>query len=329
MIRNRALDFDHLLFIGDPHLTLRGPGSRVDDFGKTSLWKLRQSLELARQHRAWALITGDLFLRYVEAPALLNALCDLLWEYQDVAPSCAVGNHDKKELVELTSGMSLQLIFATRLLTRLTQDGIPVRVAGREFSVMGVGHGEDLPAACPDNTILVTHHDLAFPGCEYPGTSKIPKIPGVLVGVNGHIHKHCEKPLQVGDATWFNPGNIVRVSRGERSNTPGVLLWHPESGARRIELQFAPADDIFAAKPGSRVAEAESDADTTVQDDSLFAELVAVEGELSAKQTNDGTFLKGVIDNVMDVAEAATGERLAMARLMQRAVDAVDSGAQR
>lgn len=327
-MQKQIREFDNLLFIGDPHLTLRGPGSRVDDFGKTSLWKLRQSLELARQHRAWAIITGDLFLRNIEAQALLDELCDLLWEYQDVLPSSIVGNHDKKELVELTKGMSLQLIFATRLLTRLTQVGIPVKVAGQLFNAMGVGHGEELPAACPERTILVTHHDLAFPGCEYPGTSKIPNIPGVVIGVNGHIHKHCEKPLQVGDALWFNPGNIVRVSRGERENVPGVLLWHPEEGARRIELQFAPSTEVFAAKPGQRDVQGTPGEDAAEQEDSLFAKLVAVEGELSAKQTSDGTFLKGVIDNVLDAAEATSEARLAMARLMQRAVETIEAEAQ-
>lgn len=314
--------YNGLLFIGDPHLAGKGPGSRIDNFRLTGLGKLRQALDLARAHKARPIITGDLFHKALEADqALLGELLDLLWEYQDMNPCCIVGNHDKRELLGLTSGVSLQLVFASRLLQPLTETGEPIEVEGKTFWLVGLDHGKNFPASLPANSILVSHHDLSFPGCEYPGVLPIPEIPGVVLGVNGHIHKASPAPLQVGAAQWFNPGNLLRVNRGERTNEPGVLLWTPSEGGRRILLKFAPPDAVFQIIGGQAVTGDGEQA--AAVEESKFGALVAAEGELSAQRTNDGSFLLAIIDSVLEAAEAPEAEASALRALHAAAVEAL------
>lgn len=310
-----------LLFIGDPHLAGKGPGSRIDNFRLTGLGKLRQAFELARAHVARPIITGDLFHKALEADqALLGELLDLLWEFQDMNPCCIVGNHDKREMLGLTSGVSLQLVFASRLLQPLTDEGEAIEVAGEQFWLFGLDHGKPFPAALPERSILVAHHDLSFPGCEYPGVQAIPEIPGVVLGVNGHIHKAAAAPLKVGEALWFNPGNLLRVNRGERTNEPGVLLWTPAEGGRRILLSFAPAAVVFQTI-GPRTAVIDGE-EVEVVEESKFGALVAAEGELSAQRTSDGSFLLSLIDSVLAAAEATEEEANALRALHAAAVEA-------
>lgn len=312
--------FDCLLFIGDPHLAARGPGSRIDDFRATGLNKLRQALALARQYKAWPIITGDLFHRAVESdPVLLGELFNLLWEFQDLEPACTIGNHDKREFT-LTAGTALQIVFSTRLLTPLGAEGVDVEVAGSLMHVVGLAHGDALPLkGFEQPTVLVTHHDLAFPGCEYPGTQPIPDIPGVVVGVNGHVHKAAKAPVKVGAAEWYNPGNILRVSRGEITNEPGVLLWSPLEGGVRVPLVFKSAEEVFQKITKAADHQLSVEEEAVAAEPSLFATLVAAEGELGAQKTSDGTFLQNLMDEVLSAAAASEAERQAMAALMAAA----------
>lgn len=312
------LSFDCLMFIGDPHLAARGPGSRIDDFRATGLNKLRQAFTLARQYKAWPIITGDLFHRAVESdPLLMGELFNLLWEFRDLMPCCSVGNHDKREFT-LKAGTALQLVFNTRLLTPLDIEGFEVEVSGETFRVVGLDHGDEFPKGFSTPTILVTHHDLAFPDCGYPGTQPIPAIPGVVLGVNGHIHKASPAPVKVDDAEWYNPGNILRVSRGEITNEPGVLLWSPLEGGVRVLLDFKPATEVFQTITKASDLQVSADAETPATP-SLFGALVAAEGELGAQKTSDGSFLQTVMNDVLDAAEAAASERQGMAALMAEA----------
>lgn len=314
------LSTDCLLFIGDPHLAARGPGSRIDDFRVVGLDKLRQSLTLARQYNACPIITGDLFHRPLESDqALMGELFNILWEFRDLRPYCVVGNHDKREFT-LTAGTALQLVFSTRLLTPLGLEGFEAEIGGQVFHVVGCAHGEELPASFDRPTVMVTHHDLAFPGCEYPGTEPIPAIPGLVLGVNGHIHKASKAPVKVGDAEWYNPGNILRVSRNELTNEPGVLLWAPLEGGIRIPLKFNPPSEVFQTitKASDYVAGAEG-AGSVVAEPSRFGMLVAAEGELGAQKTVDGSFLQSIMEGVLDAAVAPDDERQAMFALLEAA----------
>src|SRR5262249_61550792 len=80
----------------------------------------------------------------------------------------------------------------------------------------------------PDETVplvlWLTHHDVRFPGYEEVGRFVPREIPGVVIVINGHIHRPLADVV-AGTTTWVNPGNIARVRRSDadRSRRPSVL----------------------------------------------------------------------------------------------------------
>lgn len=301
----RAVALEGILWIGDPHIASRRPGSRKDDFAKAILRKLREAFSIAKANRLQPIILGDLFHRPKEAD--LKVLTDLieLFSAHPVTPYCLAGNHDKQEL-SLTKGTSLQLLFSTGCLLPLSD--VTLNLGGIDVPVRGVPHGEEVPAEVPTGTIVVTHHDFGFPDCQYPGCIPPPKVRGALYGINGHIHK-ASRPA-FADMPWFNPGNIARVSRAEVENVPTVWSWRPgEVELTPHVLQHQPADKVF-----EEIVRIEG-GDFVIAAESAFAKLIAAESTLDASQSDDASLLEGELDAALDASEATDYERIYIQRL--------------
>jgi DNA repair exonuclease SbcCD nuclease subunit len=100
----------------------------------------------------------------------------------------------------------------------------------------------------PRWTFWIAHHDIAFPG--YPGALiECREIPGVDAVINGHIHKSSE-PVIRGATTWWNPGNITRINRGDatRAHVPAALRIDVSPTGwttNRITLPHEPFEKVF------------------------------------------------------------------------------------
>lgn len=304
-----------LLFIGDPHLDHRRPGSRIDDYLSAVLGKLAAAFDIAEKHNLRAIITGDLFHRpRVGDLGMLQRLIMLL-KAQPRRAYCLVGNHDRQES-ELTHDTSLGLLFATGMLLPL--ESVCLSTTTTPIQLRGVPHGQPIPASVEEGTILVTHHDFGFPDSQYPGCVPPPEVKGARMAVNGHIHA-ASRPVTAGSTTWFNPGNISRVSRAERDHVPRVWAWTP--GALELtphELPHAPKSQVF-----EEIKVIATDAEAAV--DSIFATLIAAESGLDASASEDGSLLAVEMAEVLDAAEASLAERAYLQGLLQRATSPVET----
>jgi predicted phosphodiesterase len=256
-----------ILCIGDPHLALRAPGHRRDDYPRAALEKLSWCLDHARREGLVPALLGDLFhLPRDNGNALVVELLSRLPPADGDAPLLAiVGNHDVAES-RLEPGDTLAILVAAGRLRLVGRGGAPWRgrIAGREVAVGGADWGEPLPArvdraalgfGADGLVVWLTHHDVKLKGYEAQGKLEPRAIEGVDVVVNGHIHRPLEGAT-AGATTWLNPGNITRVKRGDGSRRAPAALridvapleagaGAPAWTARAVEVPHAAYDEVF------------------------------------------------------------------------------------
>lgn len=102
-------------------------------------------------------------------------------------------------------------------------------VEGVDYNLFGCPYGEQIPTslncALDGRNFLFTHHDLDFGvGLVFPDSDKLYPIEDCYMAVNGHIHDF-KKILRVGDTLWFNPGNILRLSKDMAGHIPSVFSF--------------------------------------------------------------------------------------------------------
>lgn len=290
---------DGLLFIGDPHLSQRCPGRRLDaNFAETVLDKLHQAITEANHQNLVPVILGDLFQAPRDAtPWLFSRLFSVLLRSEH-HPITNLGNHDKHE-TSLTPDCSLWALAEsgaihvmhtadTCALTIPLQDGL--------LALLGVPYGQEVPKSIvspcpPDRTVIITHEDFNFGG-HYPGAKPLHAVQGASLLVNGHMHD--TKPIEVrGGTVCFNPGNITRQTVDLRYHEPSVWSWRPgERQPSRHVLTHVPGDAIFDLT-GIQVIAAgqEAVAAEMAVPESLFAQLLANTNTLDQERTADGAFL--------------------------------------
>lgn len=270
--------FDGILFIGDPHVWSRKPGRRRDpSFLGTVLGKLAQAARIANERNLLAVCLGDLLHdEHDHEPAMLIGLARVLQSFNH-RMVCLVGNHDKDEL-SLSERNALLLLGVTHQLELLDQSGFwglaRMNTPKGETLVAlgGTPYGCDIPrdvrafldekdralfnSAKVGSTCWITHEDLAFDGA-YPNAIDLREIKGVDVAVNGHMHGTC-LPQRHGKTSWYNPGNITRMSVDMAGHIPSVWAWSPNDGRtmgsaqgldvhfmERIVLEHVEGKDIF------------------------------------------------------------------------------------
>ncbi len=245
----RPLEYNGLLFIGDPHLASSPPGFRMDDYSRTILDKLSFCLGLASQHKYLPIILGDLFHLPRNNPNSL--LVHVMELFRPLNPWVLVGNHDKHE-ARLTRDVSLAVLQAAQVIRLLAEAGpvAEVRVGDRKVLIGASPDWTPLPTGVDrqdvDFVVWVTHHDLRFPDYD-AGKWTLKELPGIDLVVNGHIHTP-KPPQQCGRTLWFNPGGISRLTRSPYTQKmqPAVSLWRPGlSVPEVIPIPHRPFAEIF------------------------------------------------------------------------------------
>lgn len=288
------------LWIGDPHITARKPGRRLDDsFLDTTIYKLEQALDIAKENDLIPVITGD--------------LVDIAYEHKVIVPLIKalmgrgaitlVGNHDFKD--GSLKNTTLEILSASEVLEPLvTADDIKIfdieSGSGVEkIRICNVPEGSPIPDTLPTDegvrTILLTHDNIEFDSSKnYPGMVKPKEIPGCELVVNGHMHM-AKEPVQQGLTTWFNPGNIVRLSVNLRDHKPSVWAWYPDRDMERYELKHK--EHVFdlsgySADSIEKVEYNESD----------FARLLGEQAKeaLERPQSDKGDFLEETLQATFD-----------------------------
>ena len=316
-----------LLFIGDPHLSQRRPGRRLDaDFAETVLDKLRQAIAEANRQNLVPVILGDLFQSPRDAtPLLFSQIFMVLWASEH-RPISNLGNHDKYETL-LTPDCSLRSLAESRTLHVMhTADtcALTITLEDGPLALLGVPYGQAVPDAIvspcpPERTVILTHEDFDFGG-HYPGAKPLHAVQGASLLVNGHMHD--TKPIEVrGDTVCFNPGNITRQTVDLRYHQPSVWSWRPgDRQPTQHVLNHVPGDAIFDLT-GLQVTAAgqEAVAAEMAMPDSLFAQLLANTNILDQERTADGTFLLEEITAVLTEQGIASDHPIA--QILQGLVD--------
>ncbi len=315
------LDFNGLLFIGDPHVSSKRPGRRKDDYLTSVLGKLEQCASLCHERALVPVILGDLFHRNDDSNLrMLNRLVKALKRFP-VPPIVLEGNHDKEQST-LGEADALTLLAETGVVRVVSRTGL----AGRFVFPSGtvalhmVPHGSPIPERIErlDNelTVMVTHHDMAF-GSAYPGSLPLTAIEGADMVVNGHMHD-TKKPVKVGETWWHNPGNIEPLSVDLADHAPCAWSWEPGQGVQNLTaLPLVHGTDLFDLT-GLHVEASDSLAAVqavVAEQASEFARELGEQSTLDAQRTDDASVLLEDLEQVLQAAGASDATRLLMTSL--------------
>ncbi|MEN6437249.1 MAG: metallophosphoesterase [Syntrophobacter sp.] len=292
MVSETKTRYSGILFIGDPHVAASPPGHRLDDYASTILEKLSFCIGIAIERNCLPIILGDLFHLPRNNPNHL--LVDLIELFRKAKPWVLVGNHDKHE-ARLTRDVSLSVIAAAGVIKLISAPG-PVSsmtIQGRRVLLGASPDWTPIPKSFEkgehDFVIWITHHDLAFPDYEN-GRFHLKEVPGVDLIVNGHIHTP-KPPQQCGTTTWYNPGSIVRITRGLHTKAirPSISLWQPSMEIlETIEVPHKDFDEVFPP-----ISENEDSGTIEGLDESRFIKGLE---NLSLRRTTEGVGLKTFLE---------------------------------
>lgn len=298
-----------LLFIGDPHVSSKNIGRRLDDnFCETVCGKLDQAFLIANEHDWYPIILGDLFDDEDDSKARMLTRVIRSLGNSNLTPLTIVGNHEKTQFY-LTDDTALAALREAKMIDTLERAGARaiVNIEGKRVLIGGTPYGQDLPASVvdlraehqADFVVWLTHHDMAFQGA-YPGATIITEIVGVDMLVNGHMHKPTP-PVKVGSMIAFNPGNITRVSVDCRDQKPSVWSWTPKNNVVLDRIELRHQEKIMnlqgyvfdEAKVSSTNEEAK--AELLIQE-SNFARLLKLRQSEDEVKTDDAQILKEDMD---------------------------------
>lgn len=315
-----------LLFIGDPHLSSRRPGRRLDpDFAETGLGKLGQALGLADALDLVPVILGDLFDRARESDHALLARTIRMLHAARHRAWCLVGNHDRVHSV-LSDDTALALLREAGALRVIERSGPAalLDLGGRRVGLGGTPHGQEIPRRVPDAfaeaeaVVWLTHHDLDFPSA-YPGAAPTFAIAGCGLVVNGHMHAE-ERPRRHGGTVWWNPGNILRRSVDQIGHRPAVWSWRPAAPQTLERHPLAFERDVFDLT-GRIAAPIAPGGDAQASGHSLFADLLKAESRSEMARTADGSVLLEDLEQLFREEDAAPEIRALLLDLLREATE--------
>ena len=291
------LSAEGLLFIGDPHQDSKTPGRRLDEkFYETVSNKIAQAVKIAEEGRLIPVFLGDFFNREDDMdPTMLVSTINAL-KTSGHKPWTLVGNHEKKRTV-LTDDTALSVLLAAQVMKRVPQQGpafiLEAPKIGGGFHLVGVGgsgYDQEVPKDVSnlfedvEDVVWLTHHDWLFES-GYPNAQIPFEIKGCSTLVNGHIHL-TKTPRRAGKTTYWNPGNITRMSIDAYNHVPRVWVYRPgHPKLHPIALEFEKELFDWTGKVASAVPE------SLVKDPtgSAFVSLMAQEMNDLERKTQDGT----------------------------------------
>jgi len=284
-------NYNGLLFIGDPHLSSKRIGRRIDDYTNTALNKIDQAFSTAYDNNLLPIVLGDLFHRANDTdPTLLTKLFEIIRK-RPIEILSIVGNHDIKDTT-LTENTAMSIIKASGLVYVIdTPQSVVIKdLCAAHF----VPYGFDIPNEVSNNfklpNIVITHHDLNF-GMYSENIIALKPIKNCRAVINGHLHV-TQKPIKVGETTYFNPGNITRLTLDTVDHIPSVWIWRKNvNDLERVTLNYQPKELVFDFT-GRNIDKAET-LYTANFVETLKKDIA------NTVQTQDGSVLKEQIDKLI------------------------------
>lgn len=325
------------LFIGDPHMDLRTPGKRMDArFHEVVADKLGQAAKIARHLKLIPVCLGDLFNRatiskndiHAYNPMLVHTIRALLRFDQPLLTLDA--NHDKRES-EASEKDCISVLREAGLVELIDNPEFfrVFELPGRKVALCATPYGHPIPDREVQRTpeidflIRITHADIAFDGA-YPNSIEAFEISGCDMVVNGHIHG-TKRPLQKGTTTWFNPGNITRLSIDMVDHIPCVWSYRPDyegtdewpAGIERHPLSYQKKVFDLAGKMVNAEAEEQGDAEMPALS-SLFVDLFRDDAALDeAADSREG--VERIMSQALEQAAISHEAKILVGQVIERA----------
>lgn len=311
-------NYDGLLFVGDPHISSYKPGTRLDkNFTDTVLDKLQQAVDICLTYNLYMVILGDLFDDDSDHDVLMLTKLIRLFKKLPNPPLTIIGNHEKTQHI-LTDDTFTAVMREAGVLHTIekTQYWGRFKINNEFFYIGGTPYGQEIPddvtqyidkslTEIMSYTIWLTHHDLAI-GAYYPGCIMPKPIQGCDIVVNGHDHT-TKDPVVIGNTTYFNPGNITRMSIDKKDHVPQVWAWTPKNKRKLEPFALKYNKDIFNLT-GRQVTVVENKLTTQQleQKESKFSQLLtqtAQQQKHSEDITSDGSVVE---ENIKVLSSALT-----------------------
>lgn len=308
------------LYIGDPHVSSRRVGRRLDDYLQSVLDKLSACATLCAQHDLTAVVLGDLFHRNDDNNlVMLNRLTRVLKQFP-TPPIVLEGNHDKEQTT-LSDNDALMLLDQCGIVRVAMRAGLfdTFEVEGVRINLHMAPHGTVLPDSVPESNevmnVLITHHDLAF-GSAYPGSEPLKAIAGVAMAINGHMHDTKSMQL-IGETHWHNPGNIEPLSIDLADHVPCAWMWNPKMGPATLKALPLPHGTDLFDRTGVQVEAGNAEtAIAEVVKSSEFAALLSSDVAMDAQKTDDASVLQEDLERVLAASNASNATALLLRSLM-------------
>lgn len=354
-----------LLFVGDPHVWSFKPGRRRDNYLEAICYKLEQIAEISNTRGLWTVILGDLFHHAQDNDLAMISRLTRIFSMFDRKPIVLVGNHDLTEHF-LTPGTTLDVFHSSGQILTIVENGPFAEMIMKNGSdgkkekehrviIGGTPYGEDVPKslspwfggtthasikkkAGADTVVWITHDDFAFDQ-SYPNAKELKPILGCDIAVNGHMHRK-QRPLRQGETSWYNPGNISRLTVDLLDQDVAVWAWAPDMGEEpsgndllvpkleKITLKAQEAHTVMSLE--GRIAQHsktqlkspgnnnESDNDNAAATSSRFVE--QLKNEQNVEKTDEAVFLREALDSAFTEKETPEHVVTIINSLFQKAV---------
>ena len=313
------------LFIGDPHISSKKPGRRKDEnFEETILNKLEEIINIANNKDYLPVFLGDLFNRPQEDSESLKTRVTRILNKSRHKCVSNVGNHDITHS-SISDEDTLKLLSEAGVLDIITESKVynTYQVGSRKIALGGTPYGKEIPKDVSnlvgevDNTIWITHHDLAFDGA-YPGSQELFEINKCNLVINGHMHL-TKKPITKGKTTWFNPGNITRQALDAIHHTPKVWGFSDDGRIEPIKINYQ--KDAFNLT-GRLVDPKEYSIKEEKDGESVFVKLIEEEMNSEFLKTDDGSI---ILEKIEEKFEKERTEKTVQHIILNLLKDVVDA----
>lgn len=270
-----------IAFIGDVHLNMYTPSSRIDDYAKTCCEKFESLLQVCKLRRVKTVVmTGDVFHQTNQSIPFMFSVFDVLQKFKDegIKVFSIVGNHDiKNELLDNLERSPLGVCFLSGLIQPLgnltvTKDNNPI------CQVIGVHFGEPITQktlVSSIKSILVAHvfFDMGFDADNLKADDAVKLGHDYYVLGHDHVPYDVETLKSPMPQKVVRPGSFMRASSHEynvKDRKVWVDIYDPSEDVwLRDSVFIKPGEDVFSSKVTDKVD------DAAVEDlTSKFTELV-------------------------------------------------------
>lgn len=356
----RNKPFSGVVFIGDPHVWSHKPGRRRDiDYLGTILNKIIWIAEFCNEHNMLPIVLGDLLDDSQDNDLVMISRLVAALQHFNTKPLVLVGNHDISEKT-LTPGTVLHLLHNTGQIDAMMKNAphaiIEVEHNGvlKKVLIGGTPYGEKIPHSLEqwsgrieetnhdaikqalevDEVIWITHDDLAFDS-SYPNSVALHPIHGVDLCINGHMHR-TQKPIRKGPTSWYNPGNINRITIDLIDQIPQIWTYYPDATDTDISAEGLPiralkgvtiphvsGPDILSLEGRISAAEQMATERTHQQpeNEGLLSQFVQqIKKDNSVAKSDDGVFLAGVIEEELNAINPPEHIKAIISRLFEQAL---------